>query len=193
MCWYDLGPVTPECLTFDWDTAPQAHCEFVCRNTQWYWGPWADNQRFLITRAFFPYQYGEDKPIQPALGDKRELAFLQVRIKYLDGFKARMQFRQSSDRMLEPEKRQPGYLALQSDGGHFSYEIPYVTISKEHGQHIKASLDLENCQWSTSVLDSKFLDFAQWRVDVDIHNPPRWNDLVTWTIDVQMVCEMFCR
>mgnify|MGYP001092214508 CR=1 FL=1 len=52
---------------------------------------------------------------------------------------------------------------------------------------MKSMLDLENCRWITSVMESKFMDFARWRVDVDIHNPSRWNELVTWNVDVKMV------
>jgi len=117
------GPVTPECLVFDWNTAPEAQCEFTCRNTQWYWGPWSDNQRFLITRAFFPYQYGEEKELQPKLGDKRELAYLQVRIKYIDGFNAKMIYRQDKDKHLDASQRTPSFLAVESDGGDFFYEV----------------------------------------------------------------------
>lgn len=78
------GPIQAYETVFDPSTAPQWKVDITCTGTELNYGPWINNQRALIQKWFFPFEYENRKIYQPVPGSPREYAAIQATLSFIE-------------------------------------------------------------------------------------------------------------
>lgn len=138
----------------------------VCNAANIVYGPWANRQRDLLQRFFFPPDFEDRKVHLPIAGQPREYGSFNLNITFNRDTTFRIPFRElSKDALVPPSERKPAWLEIQMNNiSTLHYVLPMV-VTRSSGYSVTIDAILSSCTISTSLTNTPFLtcsSFAVW-------------------------------
>lgn len=157
------GPVPPgqEHTIFNSLTAPQWGLDMVCNTATIVYGPWADRQRNILHKFFYPPDYQEAQVHRPMEGSVRQCASFNLNITFNRDTTFRIPFREmSKDQEHEEERkeREPAWIEIKTSSlSTFHYVSPLVA-TRPSGSTVLMDIILNACTVTTSLTNTPFLE-----------------------------------
>ncbi|EGG17318.1 hypothetical protein DFA_08311 [Cavenderia fasciculata] len=191
------GPVVTNVVDYA-GSAPQWGIDIKLNNCIIYYGPWADRNRTLIHKFFFPPDYEAPQIYRPVIGEQRQCASFDVRIDLLNNCTFRIPFREltkDNERrragvtMTKEEMmaRKPGWVDIRLEENSFIDIKSPMLMLNERGSNLKIDLALNKFAMVTSITNTTLLTARQFNVVCDVHYPLVWNHLTEWNTSFAIV------
>ncbi len=148
------------------------------------YGPWADRQREMLWKFFFPPSYRPMEITPPA-----RVGELRVAQKFVLDVKSSTAVRM--DLWFTEAKKQANKFSIHGDAGStFKLTLPWVT--GVDGYTTKMALSLTQGRMVTDCLWHDLLTSSQFDLNLRVHYPCDWNSLQTWDFDIDGKDAVFC-
>eukprot|EP01133_Synstelium_polycarpum_P003736 gene3736-4309_t len=185
-------PAGPEHAVFKEYLAPQWGVDVNMTAASIIYGPWADRNRALIQKFFFPVDY-ETPPIHhPVVGEQRAYANFNATFNLSKNSTFRIPFRElskdqtaaedSSDDLPPLAQRKPAWVDLKIEENSSLIIISPLTIHKPTGSAMALNLILNRCSISTSVTNTSVITARCFKMFCDVDYPLVWNHLSEWRL-----------
>ncbi|KAH9284372.1 Uncharacterized protein ECG_02261 [Echinococcus granulosus] len=140
------------------------------------YGPWADRQREMLWKFFFPPTYRPAEVTSPpCVGQLRTTQKFTLDISSSTTVQMDLWFVQ--------DKNKSNKFALHGGpDSTFKVTIPWVT--EEDGSTVEMALSLANGSLVTDCLWHDLLTSSWFDLQLNVHYPRHWNSLQTWTFDL---------
>ena len=152
------------------------------------WGPWADNQRSLLYRFFWPNDY---QPLEPFRGHEydKPRSYNIFNVYCMLDSKGRLDLHNQVNDELNT-------LSISLDGAPESEEeanpsttyvhVPIPLINGEHDYKVKVKLKMQKPEVTTSLKFRPFIKADELDVDVLVTYPLIWNDHQQWNVSLNL-------
>ena len=156
----------------DWAPVPEWGVNIKCgKGTNFSYGPWADRQRELLYKFFFPPDYQVMQPTkEPIAGEKRLASMFRVRLS--------TQHVSTLDLLFTKAKETKAVHVDIGQGTNFEVKIPWSVT--EHGFQTKLSGTLMMIEAKTSLPFRDLLRCETLQINVDMNYPMKWNEHQEW-------------
>jgi len=156
----------------DWAPVPEWGVDIKCgKGTNFSYGPWADRQRELLYKFFFPPDYQVMQPTkEPIAGEKRLASMFRVRLS--------TQHVSTLDLLFTKAKETKAVHVDIGQGTNFEVKIPWSVT--EQGFQTKLSGTLMMIEAKTSLPFRDLLRCETLQINVDMNYPMKWNEHQEW-------------
>ena len=155
-------------------TLPEWGMNIKCgKGTNFCYGPWADRQRELIYKFFYPVDYQDNKPTPvPKQGDKREAPIFRLRISTQHNSTLELYFSNHKSKRTEN-------IHLQMDPGtNFEIKIPWNCSSDGFTTNFNGTLMKPEA--TTSLPYRDLIRCETLHIDLNMKYPLKWNEHQEW-------------
>ncbi|VDK79359.1 unnamed protein product [Dibothriocephalus latus] len=161
-----------------WDMSVNVSKDFLLA-----YGPWADRQREIIWKFFFPASY---RPLEVPRADELNPHRANERflLKVISQTDVRLDLWFSADRVAK------SFSVLGKSNSVFELNLPWTSGPNGFTSSMHLCLShgrlVTDCLWPEVLLTSEF------KMDLRIHYPLEWNALQTWDFDIDGKEAKFC-
>ncbi|CAB4060690.1 unnamed protein product [Lepeophtheirus salmonis] len=171
----DEAGIVPDGLYDENASLPEWGLDIKCgKATNFSYGPWADRQRELLYKFFFPPDYQSLKPTPSfKTGDRRTSPHFLIRLS--------TQYASTFDILFSKQKETNVMHINVEKGTNFDIKIPWTV--KENGYSTKLNGTLLMVEATTSLPFRDLLECETLEFNVDMNYPMDWNAYQEWNFD----------
>ncbi|RKP17041.1 hypothetical protein ROZALSC1DRAFT_16840, partial [Rozella allomycis CSF55] len=171
----------------DEELPPQWGLDLTFHNSVIKYGPWADRQRDLFMKYFYPFHFHDMKADdQFIIGQMRKYTKFKVFVQFTGKTNWRIPHREASkDYRFNNEnamKRAYGWVDVESHGVIINVNVPMVY--SETGTRTEYEITFKEAVIKTSVNYSQFLNAEHLRFHILTVYPLKWRDQAKWEITI---------
>eukprot|EP01105_Mastigella_eilhardi_P014585 TRINITY_DN3318_c0_g1_i2.p1 TRINITY_DN3318_c0_g1~~TRINITY_DN3318_c0_g1_i2.p1 ORF type:complete len:2863 (-),score=593.72 TRINITY_DN3318_c0_g1_i2:1513-10071(-) len=196
------GPVTEQDKDIsDPSQTPQWKVRLDLRSPKVAYGPWADRQREILWKFFYPPDYQDTAIYTPEVGTLRRCYMFELDVYVTGTFSWKIPFRElSQDKIAEVlkkrRKKKPGTLVIDSDAPctiHLSNQL--VALGKETtkqpeegggGRKTMISITSGKISFTSSLNNAHVLAAESFLLKVTMDYPLIHNHIMRWLFDVNL-------
>ena len=141
------------------------------KGTSFCYGPWADRQREILYKFFYPTDYQDNKPTPIAKpGDKREAPLFRLRLS--------TQHNSTFDVLFSKQKKTEAIHLEMKPGTNFEVKIPWHCTSTGFTTNFNGTLMMAEA--TTSLPYRDLIRCETFHMNLDMNYPLKWNSHQEW-------------